>query len=283
MKILTKVLNIRKLFKKVKMDFFSKFNGTKGIRSLEVVPPKISKVNEQLEELRSISDLLDFITVTDNARGKPTINSIAYAHILKKELDISVIPHITPRDRNLLALRSDVYAGLVLDMDGFFVIGGDTVDTFKEVREVDTLTLISMIHDIYQKYSPTKKAVGTSIFHSYPHEYILKKLEHGSDFFITQGILELNQNITNMLTEFGKITVAGFILPKSRAFLEDYKSLGLDISESNLRRFLDTEDFEKESIKVVLEIYEEIKNKIAGIHIMPVNNFKETKSLLEVL
>ncbi len=61
--ILTKVLNIRKLFRKVKMDFFSKFNGTKGIRSLEVVPPKISKVNEQLEELRSISDLLDFITV----------------------------------------------------------------------------------------------------------------------------------------------------------------------------------------------------------------------------
>lgn len=266
------------------MDFFSKLNSSnKVMKSLEVIPPKINKVNEQLEELRKISDLLDFVTVTDNARGKATINSMVYAHILKKELDISVLPHITPRDRNILALKSDIYAGLVLDLDGFFVIGGDKIEEFKEVREVDTLNLISMIHDITTEYSTVKKAVGSSIFHSYPHEYILEKLEHGSDFFITQGILEMNENITNLLAEFGKVTFAGFILPKSRSFLENYKSIGLDISEQNLKRFLNAEDLGKETIKLVLEIYEEIKNKIVGIHIMPINNFKEAKSLLEVL
>jgi homocysteine S-methyltransferase len=254
-----------------------------GIRSIEVVPPKISKVSEQLQELRKISDLLDFITVTDNARGKATINSIAYAHILKNDLNIPVIPHISPRDRNILALKSDVYAGLVLDLDGFFVIGGDSLTDLKEVREVDTLTLISMIKDLAITYSSTKKAVGTSIFHSYTHEYILKKLEHGSDFFITQGILELNQNISTILNEFGNLTVAGFILPKYRAFLENYKRLGLDISEQNVKRFLDAENFESEMIKSALEIYEEIKNKIIGIHIMPLNHFKVAKTLLEVL
>lgn len=265
-----------------KMDFFEKLSSNKIMKSVEVVPPKLSMISAQIDQLRLVSDLLDFVTVTDNARGTATINSIAYAHILKKELDLAVIPHITPRDRNLLALKSDIYAALMLDVDAFFAVGGDSIKEVKEVRELDTLSLISLIQEILSEHS-LRKPVGASMFHSYSREKIIEKNMHGSDFFITQGIMELNDNMNALISEFGKLTVAGFIIPKSKSFLQNYRSLGIDISAPYLDRFLNAPDFQAETIRSIIDIYDEIKDKILGVHIMPINNFKEAKSLLEVL
>ncbi len=231
-----------------------------------------------------IIDRVDFITVTDNPFGKPGISSIALSFIIKKRYGKNVLATINTRDRNRVGIISEILGALELNVDGFFVVKGDSAKNVKNVGDINVFQLLSLIKKLGEEYHG-ETIIGATLNISREGELKIarKKIEHGANFFITQTIYD--ENIVRKSVWIGSLSIPvylGFMPILSKRSLPFYSKV-LSIPDHVKISLEKSTDILEENVKIFKKIYKETRDIIEGYHIMPLGNVKFVKRIIEVM
>src|SRR5215218_2301421 len=90
----------------------------------EVTPPVSSNRNDLLAKALPLKDLADAVNVTDGAGARAHLGALAAATILARN-EIEPVLQLTCRDRNRLALQSDLLGAAALGLRNLLVLRGD--------------------------------------------------------------------------------------------------------------------------------------------------------------
>ncbi len=144
----------------------------------------------------------DLYTIPDNPLGSPHFSSTAIATHLK-HFGVEVMPHLTAKDRNLVALASELKTAVLFDFEVVLLTTGDwpsLVLPSKPVFDLDSPNMIRLARLIFNGVLPTKelfyvaerpRAAGTMNPHYKPEveaQRIAKKLTAGAELFFTQVV-----------------------------------------------------------------------------------------------
>ncbi|NOR60447.1 MAG: methylenetetrahydrofolate reductase, partial [Methanosarcinales archaeon] len=95
------------------MGFADVLGSGKFVVTAEVSPPRGTDISGTLAGARLLQGLVDAVNVTDNQRSMMRMSPIVLCHKLG-EMGFETIMHMTCRDRNRLALQSDLLAAHAL-------------------------------------------------------------------------------------------------------------------------------------------------------------------------
>src|SRR5574341_1704504 len=85
---------------------------------------------------------VDLVGLTDNHAGQPRMSPLA-AVALAREQGVSTVVHVSCRDRNRLALRSQIVGASALGSEGVLCLYGDPVDGVPRVKDMTTTRLLT--------------------------------------------------------------------------------------------------------------------------------------------
>lgn len=182
----------------------------KKVLSIEVLPPKGTELEGFLESLDVVEAAgVDFVNVPDGARASTRVSSLHIAsYVAHRKGSLQVIPHFTTRDRNLIALQSDLLGAYVNGVRDVLLVTGDPpkLGTNKDatgVYDIDSIGLTYLVNCLNQGISPTGDEIGsgtgfgigvasnpTAINLDLEHQRWLYKVESGADYAVTQPIFD---------------------------------------------------------------------------------------------
>jgi len=256
-----------------------------------------------LRDAALLKDIADAVNVTDNQRAVMRMSPLAACNILQ-ENGLETIMHITCRDRNRLALQSDLIGASSMGIRNVLVMSGDHPvkgdhEGAKPVYDVDSVQLLGMIHKLNHgiDFSGNRLDGRTDIFAGAVTNTELneagliklrKKISNGGSFFQTQAVFDVRSfsefmdKINEMESKRVKI-IAGIIplrSERSAHFLN--KVPGIRVPGDMIRQIKKAKNPEAEGMKIAAGIIMELRTLCDGVHIMPVSNHENTKKLLEM-
>lgn len=266
----------------------SSITDLKFVKSVEVVPSKNLDIEDFRQAASLLSDVADVVTAPENPMGMPGIDPIISTYLIAREYNLIAMPHLTPRDKNRLFIHSQVITALKIGIRNFFVIGGDPISKkldSKEVREIDVLQTINTIRqsEAFLKEPFPKVGIGSAFnpYREVEQEILAKKLENGSNFFISQIIYEAEHLKKDWIRNRSFRLSAGFMPLTRKSQIEGIKKMGVRFSDETLKKLDQAEDIAATSTRLILDAYDEAREYVDGIHVMPLGNNRLAKQILE--
>jgi len=232
---------------------------------------------------------VDAINVTDQQSSVMTLGSLAACHLLK-ERGIEPIYQLTCRDRNRIALQSDLLSAHVLGIENVLCLTGDYVTLgdhpwAKPVFDLDSVTLLQAVETLQSGRDLAGKPLkGTPRFFpgavvspgSNPLEPQIAKMEKkvraGARFFQTQGVYDAEQFVHFMeqVKHLNVPVLVGIILLKSAGMARfmNRNVAGVHVPDHLIEEMAEAEDRVKTSIEIAARLIREVKDICQGVHIM---------------
>jgi methylenetetrahydrofolate reductase (NADPH) len=264
----------------------------------EAGPPKgtSSRVIQRKAEL--LRPCCDAVNITDNQTAIVRMSSLAGCAILKQQ-GVDPVMQMVTRDRNRIAIQSDVLGAIALGVGNILCLSGDhqkfgNHPTAKGVFDLDSIQLIQTLKNMRddKKFICGEDISGEiPIFigavenpYADPFEYrvarLAKKVKAGADFIQTQAVYDVERfaKWMNMVTDRGldeQVHILAGIIPIRSAgmarYMRDYVS-GVTVPDTLVSRMEDATDAKEEGVNIIIEIIEQIKEipGIHGVHIMAV-------------
>lgn len=95
------------------------------VLTAEVDPPRGADPTSTLKQAMILRGYVDAVNVSDAPMANLRMNSIMLASLIQEHTGVEVIPHLTARDRNVLALQADLLGAWALGVKNVLVLGGD--------------------------------------------------------------------------------------------------------------------------------------------------------------
>lgn len=273
------------------MNQFKRIEDLKFVKSVELVPKKGGGADDILKAVDTLGSTANFLTAPENPMGRPGIDPIMSLYLASQNSNLTVMPHITPRDKNSLFVYSQVLTALKFGINHFFIIGGDPIDQSigsKEVREIDVMKMISLIsadggYVKKQNGYSNEIRLGSALnpYREQEPEIAGKKLESGSNFFISQIIYESKWLKKDWIRNRNFKVVAGFFPLRKKSQLEFVKKMHVPVSSEIEEKIMNADDVGETSRKLILDAIDDLKGYIDGVHIMPIGHNETAKNILE--
>ena len=266
----------------------------------EIAPPVAFDGQELVRKALALKGLADAVNVTDGAGARAHMAALAAARLL---LDVGVEPvlQLTCRDKNRIALQSELMGAAALGIKNLLILtgddpkAGDQPDT-KPVFDVDSRTLMETARRLRDAGTlPTgRKVEGKAEFFigaadmpidppaGWQPKSLLGKVEAGAQFAQTQfcmdaaivrryiGVLEA-AGITKQLAIL--IGVNPLRSAKSAAWMKSHL-YGTIIADAYIARLEKAAEPAREGIAICVELIQELSTipGVAGVHIMAPGN-----------
>ena len=117
-----------------------------ALTSAEISLPAEADGQRVSDRIAVLADTVDVVGLTDNHAGQPRMSPLA-AVALAREQGVGTIVHVSCRDRNRLALQSQVVGAAALGAEGVLCMQGDPVagvDHVADMTPIETLTLVPL-------------------------------------------------------------------------------------------------------------------------------------------
>jgi len=277
----------------------------------EVEPPKGIDASTAVDGARRLKALgIDAVNVTDNPMARLRMSSIAVAHMIKTETGTETIFHVSPRDRNVLGIQSDLLGAAGLGIKALLVVGGDPLKIgdypqAKPVGEIDTLGLLRIVRGLNGGVDLAGGAIGSVTSFAIACaanpaakdleveiSKLLAKVDAGATFAQTQPVYDLAA-LDRFFSrpESGTIPVlVGLIPPRSlkQALYFANEVPGMVVPASIVERMRKAADrgpeFEaEEGIAIAVELAKAIADRGRGVHIMPMARYEAVGRLLDAV
>lgn len=273
----------------------------KFIITAELFPPKGTDISNLMARADIIGPLVDGINVTDNQRASMRLGSISVCRLLK-EKGYEPVLQMTCRDRNRIALQSDLLSAYVLGIENILVLSGDhpAVGEYKDIKgvyDLDPVQLLTAARTLETGVDLAgKKLIGSPKFclgavvnpTSKPQELQItmmrKKINAGARFFQTQTIFDVREfkDFYDKVKDAGVKVFAGVTLIKSLQFMEFLSRLpGVHIPDEVTKRIKASQDPMKEGIEICAETIKELKSFADGVHIMAIGSEQLIPEILD--
>jgi methylenetetrahydrofolate reductase (NADPH) len=268
-----------------------KFTRGERVITAEVTPPKGAGIKKLCKHADLLAPHVDAVNITDCQRALVKMSSLAACRVL---LDRGIEPvfQLTCRDRNTIALQSDLMGAAALGIPNLLCLTGDPVKVgdspaSKSVFEVEAIRLLDIVRKLqagtdnegHKMNAPTKFFVGAVVN---PTKAALggqltrmeKKIEAGARFFQTQANYDLD-DFRNFLLETRKFQVkvlAGVLILHTREMAEFiHENIpGISVPENVLKRFRDASDATQVGIDFAVETMKAVEDVCDGFHLMSI-------------
>jgi 5,10-methylenetetrahydrofolate reductase len=264
----------------------------------EVGPPKgaLATVIRRKGELLKFH--CDAMNVTDNQTAIVRMSSWSGC-LLLKELGIDPVMQMVVRDRNRIAIQSDILGAVALGIRNILCLSGDhqkfgNHPTAKGVYDIDSIQLIQTFKTMRdeRKFLCGEEISGEVPLYigavenpfADPFEYrvhrLAKKVNAGADFIQTQAVFDVDKFNTwmGMVKDQGldkQVHILAGVIPIKSVGMARYMKdnvSGISVPNEIVTRMEEAKDAKEEGVKIALEIIEQLKEieGIHGIHIMAV-------------
>lgn len=277
----------------------------------EFNPPKGNDGSVVKRKAKLLKDYVDAVNVTDNQTAIVRMSSIAASSLLI-QMGLEPVMQMTTRDRNRIAIQSDLMGATALDIRNMLCLTGDhqsfgnQVDS-KNVHDLDSIQLIDCVRTMRDQgtlLGGVEKIEGEirlfigAVENPFadPVEFravrLGKKVAAGADFIQTQCIYDMNRFKEWMkrvqdrgLHEKCHILAGVSPLNSERIILQcKEKTLPrISVPEGLIDRITKSKDPDEEGIRVCIEQVKELKEMkgIHGIHLMGVDLEKKVARIVE--
>ncbi len=282
------------------------FDRGEFVVSAEVGPPKGIHIEPMLDEAKEYLSNITAVNVTDNQSSVMRLGSLAVCKALK-DRGMNPIFQITCRDRNRLALQSDILSAAMFGIDNILCLTGDHTKLgdhpgAKPVFDLDSVSLLHTVkmleegHDLAGNElvgEPPKFAKGAVV--SPCNDSIdaqLAKMERkvmaGAEYFQTQAVYEPEKFIEFMekAKQFGKPVQLGIVIPKNAGmcrFLNNNVA-GIHIPDEMIQELAADKERAKAGItgvEISARIIRACKPYCQGVHIMAMGWESKVPAILE--
>ena len=228
---------------------------------------------------------VDVLTFPDSPSGRTRADSILMAEKVSRETGMCVMPHICCRDKNAIAMRSQLLGAHINDINNFLVITGDPIPSVvrasvKSVFNFDSVGLMNIISDMNQEQFAGKPVIyGGAINQGRVNfkvelERVKKKMEAGATFFMTQPVFsdEDIDRLRQIKEQTGARILCGimpFVSLRNATFMKN-EMTGINVTDEILSRYradMTKEEGEETGIQIAREIiarYKECVTKEDG-------------------
>src|SRR5436305_5981043 len=117
---------------------------SRALTSAEISLPSTANAARVQERIEVLADTVDVVGLTDNHAGQSRMSPLA-AVALAREQGVRTVVHVSCRDRNRLALQSQVVGAAALGSEGVLCLYGDQVEAVPHVQDLTTTSLIAEV------------------------------------------------------------------------------------------------------------------------------------------
>lgn len=181
--------------------FYQRKEGTgEKLIAVELAPPLGSDDKKLMDAAHALKNSgVDVLTFPDSPSGRTRADSILMAEKVAKETGMCVMPHLCCRDKNAIAMRSQLLGAHMNEINNFLVITGDPVpalarQTVKSVFNFNSIGLMNIIRDMNEEqFAASPMVFGGAINQNRRNlkveiDRIRKKMQMGAAFFLTQPV-----------------------------------------------------------------------------------------------
>jgi 5,10-methylenetetrahydrofolate reductase len=268
----------------------------------EVAPPKGTDTAEMMENAEFLRGKVHAINITDQQSSVMRLGSLASCRLLK-EAGFEPVFQLTTRDRNRIALQSDLLSSYALGIENVLCLTGDHValgdhPQAKSVFDLDSVSLLMAAKGLAGGTDMAGESLeGVPTFHlgavvtpGYePMELQLlkmeRKIEAGAQFFQTQAVYdpELFGRFMEGAKPLGVPVMLGFVLLKSAGMARymNKNVAGVSVPDSIIDEMKKTDDKVATSIKIAARIIRETREMCQGVHLMTMGWERHVPAILQ--
>ncbi|MGN1014740.1 MAG: bifunctional homocysteine S-methyltransferase/methylenetetrahydrofolate reductase [Butyricicoccus sp.] len=177
------------------------FAGKTGkLYAVELAPP-LGANDEALMDAAHLLEQagVDVVTFPDSPSGRTRADSVLMAEKVSQETGLCVMPHICCRDKNAIAIRSQMLGAQLNGIRNMLVITGDPVpmmarESVKSVFNFDSVGMMNIIRDMNEEVFPHKPITYGGAINQGRRNLdveigrVKKKMQAGASFFFTQPV-----------------------------------------------------------------------------------------------
>lgn len=287
------------------MSLKSSLEARKFAITAEVGPLKGTDITEIEETAELLRGRVDAANVTDQQSSVMRLGSLAVCHLLK-EKGLDSVFQVTCRDRNRLALQSDLLSAHVLGIENVLALTGDLPvlgdqPQAKPVYDLDSVQLLWAISRLNEGYDmvgnelqgKTNLFAGAVVTPGADTEAkrelqlikMEKKIASGAKFFQTQAVYDIDSFAEFMkeVARFNVPVLAGVIPLKSAGMARfmNKNVAGVFVPEGLIDRMVKAEDRTATGIEIAASLIKELRDICQGIHIMAIGWEKKVPAILD--
>jgi len=275
-----------------KMTFKEKLAAKKFVVTSEIGPPKGIQTAKLLEDAELIRGRVDGINVTDLQSSVMRLGSLAVCSILKQK-GFEPIFQMTCRDRNRLALQSDLLSAASLGIENVLILTGDhtTMGDHPDAKPVFDLDSVQLL-EVARKLESGTDMKGNKLDGEAPRFCLgavvnpgadplepqiikmEKKIAAGAQFFQTQAVYDIKifENFLDKTKHLKVPVLGGIVLLKSAGMARfmNKNVAGVSVPEGLIKEMEEAKDKVAQSVNIAARLIKELKPMCQGIHIMPI-------------
>lgn len=285
------------------MTFKEKIQAAKFLVTSEIGPPKGIETKKLLEDAELVRGRVDAINVTDLQSSVMRLGSLAVSSLLKQK-GLEPVFQVTCRDRNRLALQSDLLSAAALGIENVLLLTGDhpTLGDHpdaKPVFDLDSVQLLAVakglqagvdmkgnkLEGVAPKFcmgavvNPGADPIEPQILK------MEKKIAAGAEFFQTQAVYDVRifENFLSKIKHLKVTILAGIVLLKSAGMARFMNNnvAGVFVPDNLIKEMEETKDKSAKSIEIAARLIKELKSMCQGVHIMPIGWDKKVPLVLD--
>ena len=265
------------------------------VTSIEVTPPRGWDAEDLLGQCRRIQAAgADTVNVLDHPHAHARMSALPAAMLIEREVGIETIVHYPCRDRNMTRMISDLLGAAAAGLHNLLLVTGrpPTTGPYPDSTaslDIDSIGLTNVVHGLNRGVDPGGNAIGV------PTRFVIGarvnqvavdqdreagrlkwKVDAGVDFVITQPVFDAGR-LHAFLERVPDVSIPVVASLRPLTSLREAEFLhnevpGVHIPEEIMNRMADAErDGEEaaraEGVKVALEVFESIRDSIAGAHV----------------
>ena len=283
------------------------FNDGQFVITAEVGPPKGIDCGHVVEEAKEYLSGIHAVNVTDNQSSVMRMGSLPVC-VAMKNAGLTPILQLTCRDRNRIALQSELLGAAMLGIDNILCLTGDhtTMGDHPGAKPVFDLDSVSLLHTVSQlekgvdlsgnplvgeapKFA--KGAVVSPCSDSVDAQLakMERKVMAGAEYFQTQAVFDSERFISFMekAKQFGKPVQLGVIIPKSAGMAKFMNNnvAGVHVPQHMIDALAADKERAKASItgvEIAAQIIKDCKPYCQGLHIMALGWEDKVPQLLQM-
>jgi len=284
------------------MKLTEHFEKGKFVVTSEIGPPKGVDVAIMLEDAELLKDRVDALNVTDQQSSVMRLGSLAACKLLK-DRGIEPIYQVTCRDRNRIALESDLLSAAAFGIDNVLCLTGDYVSLGDHpdampVFDLDSVSLLQAAGQLMAGKDMAGEALaGAPDFClgavvtpcSEPLEpqvlKMEKKVKAGAQFIQTQAVYEPKafESFMGQVKHLDVPVMLGIVMLKSAGMARfmNKNVAGVHVPDALIDEMDKAEKRAAKSIEIAARLINEMKDMCQGVHLMPIGWEKKVPAVLD--
>ncbi len=268
----------------------------------EITPPKGTDLSGALEDAEILRGLADALNVTDNQRAVMRMSPLAVSRALL-DRGHDVIMQLTCRDRNRLALQSDVLAAYSLGVRNICVMSGDHTTKgdhprAKPVFDIDSVQLLGALRKMKEGFDLSGNNIGGlpgmtvgAVSNADPSKplqmlKLRKKIRMGAEFVQTQAVYDTGrfEVFMEQISDLDVPVIAGVIPLRSvkMARFMNGNIPGINVPQEMIECMENADDPGREGLSICAQTIRDLRGLCRGVHVMPIGKHSRTPELLEM-